>query len=173
MAVHHLLLARQFHLGTKETWHFLPASQLIWITIHTPIPQSAALRTAPEAQIPWIQQLNIIQALTFFKMHKIQHQLKLLSIQAVLVETKKKKALRTLLIKYEMGLPWQSINKDSDNTVAVSPACTFHCRYTWNRENNSQVTISCIIFSALLKFAFYKGHFPSVLKIYCFRKHSQ
>lgn len=38
-----------FIWGQKDTWHFLPASQLIWITIHTPIPQSAALRTAPEA----------------------------------------------------------------------------------------------------------------------------
>jgi len=47
--------------------------------------------------------LNIIQALTFSKMHKIQPQLELLSIQALLVE--EKKALRTLLIKYEMGLP--------------------------------------------------------------------
>lgn len=38
-----------FIWGQKETWHFLPASQLIWITIHTPVPQSATLRTAPEA----------------------------------------------------------------------------------------------------------------------------
>lgn len=38
-----------FIWGQKETWHFLPASQLIWITIHTPTSQSAALRTAPEA----------------------------------------------------------------------------------------------------------------------------
>lgn len=114
---------------------------------------------------------NVIQALTFSKMHKIQRQLKQLSIQAVLVE--RKKALRTLLIKYEMGLPWQSINNDTDNTAAVSRGRTLHTCYTWNRENNSQVAIPRIIFSSLLKSGFYKDHLPSVLKIYCFRKHSQ
>lgn len=170
MAGHRHLPARQFHLGTKRDLTSSPS--------FTPNLNNHSHSYTVKYSIQYCPRIvntlnsaacifNIIQALTFSKMHKIQRQLKLLSIQTVLVE---KKALRTLLIRYEMGLPWQSINNDAGHAAAVSRACTFHARYAWNRENNSQVTISCIIFSSLLKFAFHKAHSAKCVKNLLFEK---
>lgn len=91
MAGHHHLLARQFHLGTKR--------DLTFSTSFTPNLNNHSHSYTVKYSIHYCPRIvntlnsavcifNIIQALTFSKMHKIQRQLKLLSIQTVLVEKK-------------------------------------------------------------------------------------